>query len=481
MKFFTLYISLLVCITISGCKKYLEEEPARQASIKTADQLETLVNNATFFAQDNVNLFLGNCTDHTELPSDWRIDNDIFYYTFNIDQIAANLNERTYSGMYRQIFNANVVLTYAGEVDGDADLKEELKADAHFIRAYCYWFLANTYCMPYAQGKNEQEPGMTLKKSTDYEEPLQRSTLQQTYDLILADLTEAMKIAREDVDPKMPWRVSKKAVEALLSRIHLFMGNYDEALTHTNNALASTTAQLVDFHTIKAGNPGIYTNPRDTLKYSELNDWRADKWLYWKEFYITRVSQVTSPVPSQGLLSLYDQNNDLRFKWFMIPKYNRVNGSTIPYYGYFFFNSGSYIPTGPTVAEMLLNKAEILARKGDVAGAMDAVNILRAKRMNTAAPLSATDTDDAIKKVLDERRRELPFSFRWFDIRRFSVNNYPADDVTVSRTYWNVTGNTVDRTATQVYTIPSGSRMWTLPVPNLEIAQSKGVIQQNQY
>jgi hypothetical protein len=481
MKLFRLYILLLSCIIICGCKKHLAEEPTRQTSIKTAEQLETLVDNATFFAQDNVNWFLGNSTDHTELPSDWRIDNDIFHYTFNFDPIAANLNERTYSGMYRQIFNANVVLTYVGEVEGDAALKEDLKADAHFIRAYCYWFLANTYCLPYAQGKNEQEPGMTLKTTTEYQEPLQRATLKQTYDLILADLNEAMKTARDDVDPKKPWRVSKKAAAAFLSRVHLFLGNYDEALTHTNNALASTTAQLVDFRTIKAGNPGIYRSPADTLKYSELYDWRADKWLYWKEFYITRVSQITRPVPSPGLLSLYDQDNDLRFKWFMIPKHNRVSGSTIPYYGYVVFNNGAYVPTGPTVAEVLLNKAEILARKGDAAGAMDAVNMLRAKRMNTAAPLSATDTDDAIKKVLDERRREMPFSMRWFDIRRFSVNDYAADDVTVSRTYYKVTGNTVDRTATQPYTIPPGSRLWALPVPDLEISQSKDVIQQNQY
>jgi hypothetical protein len=133
MKLFTLFILLLSFAIISGCKKYLEEEPARQSSIKTAEQLETLVNNATFFAQDQVNWFLGNLTDHTELPSDWPYNDDIFNYTFHTEAIAANLNERTYSGMYRQIFNANVVLTYADEVEGDEALKKELKADAHFI------------------------------------------------------------------------------------------------------------------------------------------------------------------------------------------------------------------------------------------------------------------------------------------------------------------------------------------------------------
>lgn len=479
MKYFKLYILLLSFSTIAGCKKYLEEEPSRNTAIKTVEQLEGLMNNTNIFRTDGSRVFIpNNATDHAELPSDWPGTDDIFAYTFSMD--GAAVNNHPYNQLYSQIFTANVVLTYADEVDGDEALKKELKAGAYFYRAYNHWYLANHYCLPYARGKNENELGITLKRSTSYEEPARRATLKQTYDFILSDLNEAMKTPRDEVDPKMPWRVSKKAVAAFLSRVQLGIGNYDEALAHANTALASTTAQLVDFRTIKAGPVVIYKNPADTLRYSELYNWFPDQWLFWQEFYLPRTGLMSTRIPSPGLLSLYDTANDLRFKWFMIPKFNRVRGSSIPYYGYF-GGFGNYVPTGPTVAEMLLNKAEVLARKGDVDGAMEAVNTLRAKRMNTPAPLSATDKDDAIKKVLDERRREMPFAMRWFDLRRFSVNDYPADDVTVTRTWWKVTGTTIDRTATQTYTLAPGDRKWAFPIPNLEIEMSNGAVQQNTY
>ena len=46
----TTYITLIILLTIAtGCKKYLEEEPTKQASIKTAEQLDALMNNNNNF------------------------------------------------------------------------------------------------------------------------------------------------------------------------------------------------------------------------------------------------------------------------------------------------------------------------------------------------------------------------------------------------------------------------------------------------
>ena len=150
-------------------------------------------------------------------------------------------------------------------------------------------------------------------------------------------------------------------------------------------------------------------------------------------------------------------------------------------YRYAFFFDGRYIPTGPSVSEMLLNKAEILARKNDIPGALTAVNLLRAKRLNVAAPLAAATQAETIAKVLEERRRELPFSIRWYDIRRFSVNNYPADDVTVTRTFYKVNVGAVDITNTQTYTLAPGSKRYAVPINGVEIKASKDIIGQNSY
>ena len=47
MKILKLLLFCLACFgTLSACKKFLAEEPTKQSVIKTADQLEALINNA---------------------------------------------------------------------------------------------------------------------------------------------------------------------------------------------------------------------------------------------------------------------------------------------------------------------------------------------------------------------------------------------------------------------------------------------------
>jgi len=77
-------------------------------------------------------------------------------------------------------------------------------------------------------------------------------------------------------------------------------------------------------------------------------------------------------LPSTELLNLYDQANDRRYEFHIVENYSYYFGSNTPTNGlpgYVFFFKDK-IPSGPTTAEMLLIKAESLARTGDVAGAL---------------------------------------------------------------------------------------------------------------
>jgi len=472
---------------LSGCKKYLSEEPRKQASIKTVAQLEALVDNATAFS-DESNLTAIFSTDDTEITkalyqnnSGRFVSNNLQYYVFKTDDVAGLGSDFLWSAEFKKIFTANLILTNIDEVTGDDATRARVKADAYFIRAYSYWLLANYYCAPYTSA-NLNSLGLPIKKTVDYTEPLKRATLKETYDFILSDLAEAQKVAYDDVDPLRLWRISRKALSAFMSRFYLFTGDLDKSLEEANKALGSVKAKLVDFNTLKPGIPSSYTNPAATLNFVELNDWGPSKYLYWSESYYTRyiVNQVQWFIPSTSLLALYDTQNDLRYKSFMIPNGGRRSSVITPAtYRYTIFSDGQYIPAGFTVAEALLNKAEVLARKGDVNGAMDAANTLRLKRMTTYVALSAINKDDAIKKVLEERRRELPFSMRWYDIRRFSVNDYPADDITVTRDFFEVTATGVNLTVPKTYTLEA--KRLLVPINSIEIATSQGQIVQNPY
>lgn len=474
-------------ILFAGCKKYLSEEPKKQASIKTVEQLEALVDNATFFAFET-NYTATYSTDDTEISKDlYKNNQSVFstdnmqYYVNSINGIVGAASDGLWNGEYEKIFTANLVLSTVDGVSGSEAMKKSVKADAFFIRAYSYWLLANYYCAPYSDA-NLNSLGLPLKKTVDYTESLKRATLKETYDFILSDITAAQQLSSDDVNPLKRWRVSKKAIAAFMSRFYLFTGNYDQSLEQANVALSTNNAKLVDYQTLLPGITATYNSPDAKLFFVEQNDWRPVSFLAWPESYYTRYTYTGSLwyMPSEKLLALYDKDHDLRYKSFMIPNGGRRFSVITPSaFRYTIFNDGRYIPEGPTFSEVLLNKAEVLARKGLSGQAMDALNLLRAKRVTNYAPLTATDKDDAIKKVLDERRREMPFSMRWYDIRRFSVNDYAADNVTVTRDFFEVNTGSVDVNTPKTYNLDI--KRLLVPINGVEIDASKGQIQQNPY
>lgn len=474
-------------ILLAGCKKYLEEEPKKQASIQTVTQLEALVDNATAFYEER-DITSVYSTDDNEISKDlykknpgaFTIDN-MQYYVFSVEGLVGAAADELWNQEFKKIFTANLILANIGNVTGDQATKDRVKADAHFIRAYSYWVLLNHYCAPYDE-TNMNSMGLPIKNSIEYTSSLKRATLKETYDFMLADIAEAKKTTYDDVEPRRAWRISQKAISAFMSRFYLFTRDYDKSIEEANKALATTTAKLVDYKTLVPGRSNTYANPAVTLNYNELNDWVAAKFLYWSEFYYTRYIYNGSQwfIPSPALLASYDQANDLRYKNLMIPsggrRFSVIEPST---YRYTMFSDGRNAPTGPTVAEVLLNKAEALARKNDVGGAMQAVNLLRLNRMSTYIALTATDQNDAIKKVLEERRREMPFVMRWYDIRRLSVNEIPADDISVTRDFFNVSITGVDVNTPKTYTL--SNKRYLLPLNGVEIDASKGQLTQNPY
>ncbi|MNU85920.1 SusD family protein [compost metagenome] len=449
--------------------------------------MEALVDNATAFSREE-NYAATYATDDTEISRELYKNNVTAFTVSNLQRYVSSpegienlATDELWSGEYKKIFTANVILKNIDLVSGDEASRRRVKADAHFIRAMSYWILVNNYCAPYAAA-NMNSLGLPLKRTVDYEESLKRATLKETYDFILADIEEAKKVAETDVDPRKTWRVSQKAISAFMSRYYLFTGDYDKSLTESNKALESGTVNLVDYNSILPGRSASYSNPAATLKYSELNDWNAAKYLYWGELYYSRYQYTGAQwySPSSTLVALYDQANDLRYKHLMIPNGGRRFSVVTPTaYRYTMFTDGSTLVSGSTRAEMLLNKAEVLARKGDVPNALLAVNTLRQKRMSTYSALTASNKDEAIKQVLAERRRELPFVMRWYDIRRFSVNDYAADDITVKRDFYQVSITGVDLNTPKTYTLES--KHLVVPINGVEIDASKGQLQQNPY
>jgi len=118
---------------------------------------------------------------------------------------------------------------------------------------------------------------------------------------------------------------------------------------------------------------------------------------------------------------------------------------------------------GLATDEVLLTRAECRARKGDASGAMADLNMLLQKRWRntvTYTSLTATDAEDALRKILTERRKELCFrGIRWTDLRR--LNKDPRFAITLKR----VVGS-------HEYTLPPDDKRYVYPIPNDEIVFS---------
>lgn len=511
---------LCLMVLAAGCSKiddFLGEPPSKTSAmeIERIEQLEQILNgyqpsmsgvpSAGFSAEDN-NTAIYSTDDYfldkqlyDAQPGNFNMTG-IQYTMWDTDILPRNLTtDRFWTNEYRKVFYANTVLEYLDKVTGGtAEQKANLKADAHLVRAYSYWVLANTYCLPYSEA-TKNEPGLPIKLTINFEEEEARQPLHKVYEQIESDLAEALKTTVSLVQSGRPvhWRASKAGVHGFAARYWLNRYDYAKALEHADAAL-SAYSTLVDYNTeMRYGQPRTVTlnagTPQQstyTIQYPYAHNNQLDftDMIGWKEFLYFRMLSHGAwwYIPSPELLALYDQQHDLRYRYHVVEGYSYDRGMLKPSYNYpgyvFFFKDR--VPSGPTVAEMLLIKAEALAHAGSAGPAMVALNQLRAKRMEPGAwvNLTATGKDDAIKKVADERRRELPFSQRWYDLRRYNHNAYEGDDVTLTRSFYPYTITNVSTgQPLKTYTLEKGSRRWAAPIPNTDITASRGVLEQNKY
>ncbi|WP_212592628.1 RagB/SusD family nutrient uptake outer membrane protein [Sphingobacterium humi] len=488
-----------VCLT--SCNDFLDEKPSKTASlvVTTTDQLQALLNNYTNFFRESNGTYISSTDDYGLLHPiyDARPMAYAMYAvqlaTWDTQYLPNNVLANPWPEEYKKIFTANMVLGNIDRVTGSEQDKKQLIADAHFIRAYSYFQLVNTYCLPYTE-QNKQELGLPIKKSVSFEEPAQRQTVADVYALIESDLAEALKIEipLQQSGRLRHWRANTAGVHGFAARYYLSRNDYNQALSYADKALAEHSS-LVDYNTEmrygRTGNVPVNGVPV-TINYPYTHDNQSDMtdMLNWKEFLYFRSLSHSSwwYVPSPELLDLYDKENDLRYEYHIVENYSYDRGAINPAYSYpgyiFFFKDR--LPSGPTVAEMLLIKAECHARLDQVGTAMNAVNQLRAKRLKPGAAVNllASTKDEAIRKILEERRREMPFTHRWQDIRRLNNNDYALDDVELTRQFYSYSSSSVERDGgLKTYTLPKNSRRYAAPIPQTEIISSQGVIVQNTY
>lgn len=504
---FTLLTSSVLMV---GCDEFLDERPEKSANVvpETVEDMDLLlgayradeISHYPLYGTDdvkpNVDIYNGKKGIYTV--------QEIQAATWERDLIAKNYKDYFWKYRYENIFKSNLILKVLKTANVSDTERARLEGQAKFKRVYNYFLLADMYCMPYCS-ENLDEPGLPEKQEVLFSEDITRKTLEETYAMMDADLEDALKLNvalnASGMGANSKNRATTAGVNAFAARYYLAKHDYVNAEKYADEALALYGEdKLMDFTAwlTQAGGgyspitkPGSIVVGTETIDYvlkypPTYNNWNPAFWTqtYFNASLSSGFGGASNWVfPSADLISVFekegDKNEDLRWKYFFVEQYTYSLGCKYDYPAYVNDNRGT------SVAEMILIKAECQARTKDWNDAMNTVNILRAKRINPDSEnveLKATSKEEAIEKILEERRREMPFLMRWYDLRRLNNNEYAGDDVTVTKSFFPYSDiNILDTEALVTYTLQPKDRRYAAPIPHSEVLSSNGVIEQNKY
>lgn len=232
-RFIPLYIAALSITNIS-CEKFLDADPPKnQVAADVAFQDEKIATSTLLGVYTSMNGFNGQFASSL-FSILLSITADDYYYSLtSYDAFKQNALlpstgnlDRLWSQPYTYVNHCNSVIAGVEASTLSSQVKTQLIAEAKFVRAFCYFYLVNTF--------NK----VPLIKDTDVfkNNLLPQSTKQEIYDFITQDLIDAVAGLSDVYQGTERVRPNKKAAQALLARVYLYTQKWE---------LAESTASLV--------------------------------------------------------------------------------------------------------------------------------------------------------------------------------------------------------------------------------------------
>lgn len=445
-----IFLGVLLSITTS-CGRFLDIKPDQKLAIPhTLEHLRALLDSheITMGGLSEIGMIVSD--DYYLTDADWESlwsDQERNMYLWQTQNIFQDPSNDWYS-IYRSVFYANSILDGLKKISvSDQQIQKDewemLKGSAHYIRAIGFLNAASVWSPAYDPLTAEVDLGIPLRLTADQTEKSVRSTLQETFDQIVADLKEAVAYLPINVSHRI--RPSKSAAHAWLARTYQYMHQHEKAYAHADSSLRMYKS-LTDYNTVM---------PRGGYTFDRF----GDEVIHESNF--SSITPVRHRARVDSLLYASYDDNDLRKYLFFE---NADEGS----YHFVGSYSSGILFGGVTTAEMYLISAESLARMGQIEEAQITLNTLREhrfiegqfERKPWSDSIAATDT------ILNERRKELVMrGIRWMDIKRL---NKEGRDILMKRNIGGVE-----------YTLPPNDFRYALPIPE-DIIQLSGM-DQNPY
>lgn len=400
----------------------------------------------------------------------------------------------TWTEIYRLInVNNNVIASVKDVPQATNDEKEgamRVNGEAHFLRGLYYFWLVNLYGKPYNAATSATDLGVPIKTDENVKDiEYQRNTVQEVYDQILSDLQVAEECLSQTTPKSTIYRADSTAVNLLLSRVYLYMQNWDKAVEYADKVIKSKPT-LVNINSMEPYSGFLNKECKEIIFSMGGSDAQCNMDYAYQSFRV-----------SHDLYNSFDDNDLRKSQWYWtmddfvgvtkIEWGSVYEASSIDPTAEDFYRSayqtgweGRNCPVSDKflfrTAEAYLNKAEAEAYLGNETEARSAVNTLRSNRYESGSDYEVTSSGETlVTAIRDERRHELAFEgHRWFDLRRYMVcEKYPySKSITHRYTYYTARNETT-MTQTNVYVLKENDPSYTLPIPQEVIEYNTGMKQ----
>lgn len=444
-----IYFFLLL---LFGCEDFLEEKSQTEIRPSTVKDMERLLEGEAYFAQIEGPIF----NTITEIfTDDWQCNMlnppkvelnrkiaDKYHFTWDplmFEENGGGEDLTIWTVPYSRIKGCNVILEYMEGMNGNEEQRLHILGEAYALRGFYYFYLVNFFGLPYNYGEPEKNQGVPLKLTSGVtDEKLKCSTVAECYKQIEQDLLEGIELMKKGRNKAsvLKTRLNHIAAEALLTRVYLYMENWDKVIQFADSVLQENSS-LTDI--TQSGAKGVYNRSSSTeILWGGVCEW-----------YNNAMGIKYPYTPSEDLVSIYLQDIvndevDVRgdYNSNLSPVYLKkggewiyVNGAFdhVDYFVSFVEKSNSTLSPingGIRVAEVYLNRAEAYIARSilnnsdeDAQKGLDDLNTLRAYRLKSYVHKEMSDfpsKNDLLAFCLRERRRELcgEGNHRWFDLRR---------------------------------------------------------------
>ena len=352
----------------------------------------------------------GNLTILSGLSSDELLSYSITLIDFEQNELLEGNGNVSgiWNDFYEFIYSCNSVLEgIENSVSITDSLVLQFEGEAKFVRAWMYFYLVNLW------------DDVPLVLATNYETNilLPRVPRVQVYEQIENDLQDALNLLGEDYPSDQRIRPNKAVVSALWARVHLYREDW------SNAEILATTLIEDDRYSLEEtpGNVFLDTSQEAIWQLQSIN---PDVGSYDAlRFVLTR-----SPISRSFGVSLRPEfvdafeEDDLReTSWIGV-----LNSGEDTFYYPFKFktrflgdgeSSNEYL-TVFRLAEMYLIRAEARARQGNITGAQEDLNRVRARA--GLQETTAADLPSLLLAIEKERKVELfaELGHRWLDLKR---------------------------------------------------------------